>query len=157
MKKIMLFLLSIIIIFSNLSFAVYAEVDQTVVSETTVYFEDGSYMVTSLVVEDTLITRATSTTSGSKKVIIYNANDEKLVELKLSATFSYTGSSATCTNVAPTFTVYNSNWRVTKSTGTKSGNKGIGEFIAKKYTLGINTQTIEETITITCSNTGTLS
>ena len=157
MKKILSVFLAIVFVFSILTVSVFASDDEIVISETIEQLEDGSYLIVSLTEEKTSNLRATSTKTGSKTFTLYNSNDEKLVEMKLTATFSYTGSSATCTNVAPTFTVYNSNWRVTKSTGTKSGNKGIGEFIAKKYTFGINTQTIEESITITCSNTGVLS
>lgn len=158
MKKIISVLLAVLAVFSIFTVSVFAEEQTEIVSETTEYFEDGSYMVTTIEVEDeNSIARATSTKTGSKTVIFYNADDEKMVTVKLTATFSYTGSSATCTNVSPTFTVHNTMWRVTKATGTKSGNKGIGEFTVKKYVLGILTQQKDTTITITCSNTGTLS
>lgn len=158
MKKIISFLLVVITVFSIFTVSVFAKEQKENVFKITEYFEDGSYMVTTLEVENkNSIARATSTKTGSKTVIFYNADDEKMVTVKLTATFSYTGSSVTCTNVSPTFTVHNSMWRVTKATGTKSGNKGIGEFTLKKYVLGILTQQKDTTITITCSNTGVLS
>lgn len=157
MKKFLSLLISFILIFSVLTCPVSAENNYTIVSETTECLENGYYLVTTFVVEDNDVTRATSSKTGSKTVVLYNEDKEAMVTMKLTATFSYTGSSATCTNVSPTFTVHNSYWRVTKSTGTKSGNKGIGEFTAKHYWLGIVTQTKDITITITCSNTGVLS
>lgn len=157
MKKIISFLLAVCVIFSALTVSVFASDDEIVISESTEYFEDGSYMTVTLTEEKNSNIRATSTKTGSKTFTLYNSDDEQLVEMKLTATFSYTGSSATCTNVSPTFRVYNSYWRVTKSTGTKSGNKGIGEFTAKQYVLNVPINTKDVTITITCSNTGTLS
>ena len=157
MKKLLSVFLAVIIIFSTLTVSVFASDDEIVISETTEQFEDGSYLIVTLTEEKSSNLRATSTKTGSKTFTLYNSNDEKLLVMKLTATFSYTGSSATCTNVAPTFTVYNSNWRVTKSTGTKSGNKGIGDFTAKQYVLNVPINTKDVTITITCSNTGVLS
>lgn len=158
MKKILSVLMAVITLFSIFTVCAFAEEKSADVVETTEYFEDGSYVVTTLEVEDeNSMARATSTKTGSKTVIFYNADDEKMVTVKLTATFSYTGSSATCTNVSPTFTVHESTYRVTKATGTKSGNQGIGEFTVKHYFLGVAIQTRETTITITCSNTGTLS
>ena len=157
MKKLLSVFLAVIIIFSTLTVSVFASDDEIVISETTEQFEDGSYLIVTLTEEKSSNLRATSTKTGSKTFTLYNSNDEKVLVMKLTATFSYTGSSATCTNVAPTFTVYNSNWRVTKSTGTKSGNKGIGDFTAKQYVVNVPINTKDVTITITCSNTGVLS
>lgn len=157
MKKVFSIVIVFILLFS-MSLPVFSESEKMVISESIEYLDDGGYIVTTLSVdEECYTTRATVAKTGSKKVVIYNDDDEALVTMKLTATFNYTGTSATCTNVSPTFTVHNSYWRVTKSTGTKSGNKGIGEFTAKHYVLGIPVQTRDVTITITCSNTGVLS
>ena len=157
MKKLLSFVFAIIMIFSISMFSVKAKNKDVCVTEKIEYFEDGSYMITTIEVEKNNIARATSTVTGSKTVEMYSVSDVKMVTLKLTATFSYTGSSATCTNVSPTFTVHDSNYRVTKSTGTKSGNKGVGDFTVKHYVLGVPINTKNVTITITCSNTGTLS
>lgn len=157
MKKTLSLILTIIILlFSTIS--VFAEGEDSIISQTTEYFEDGSYIITILTIEDeNTTTRATSTKSGSKTITIYNSYDEKLVVLKLTATFNYTGSSATCTSAVSTYTLYNSNYKVTSSSGITSGNKGIGNFTVKKYFVGVPIKTMEHTITITCSNTGVLS
>ncbi len=159
MKKIFSLFFTITILFSISSIAVFAENNYSVVSETVEYFNDGSYIITTVTEEDNsnTVARATSTKSGSKSATLYNADDEPLVTMKLTASFSYTGSSATCTSTSTSYTIHNSYWKVTSATSSKSGNKATGEFTAKKYTLGIPTQIRDVTITITCSNTGTLS
>lgn len=158
MKNLLSLILAVITVFSVSSVVVSAKTNDSVISENTEFFEDGSYIVTTLTVEDKdIISKATSTKTGSKTVIIYNANDEKMVTMKLTASFSYTGTSATCTSTSTSYTIHNSYWKVTSATSSKSGNKAIGEFTAKKYTLGIPTQIRDVTITITCSNTGILS
>lgn len=156
MKKAVSLILCVIMMFSVMSVSAFAS-DETVVSETVTYLDDGSYMVTVLTESENLLSRATSTKTGSKTTTLYNSDSEAVVQLKLTGTFSYTGSSASCTASSVSYTVYDSSWKVTSSTASKSGNKAIGDFVSKHYVLLIPVQTIETTITITCSNSGTLS
>ncbi len=156
MKKLISFILIIITMFSVFAVSVSAENNETIVSQSIEYLDNGCYIVTTITIED-MVSRATSTKTGSKTSTAYNADNEKLVEMKLTGTFSYTGSSSTCTNATATYTVYSDRWKVTSATATKSGNKAIGDFVAKRYTLLIPVETLEKTITITCSNTGVLS
>ena len=107
--------------------------------------------------QENFLTRATSTKTGSKTAVLYNSSDEKLVTLKLTGTFSYTGSSATCTSASTSYTIHEDSWSVTSAIASKSGRQAIGNFTSKHYMLGIPIQTRETTITISCSNTGTLS
>lgn len=158
MKKIISIVLCVVCVFSVFSVNVFAETAETVVNETVEYLEDGSYIVTTITEElNSSVARATNTKTGTKKSTLYNSNDEPMVVLKLTATFNYTGSSATCTSASTSYTVYNDNWKVTSATATKSGNKATGNFTSKRYTLLIPVQTINSTVTITCSNSGTLS
>ncbi len=124
--------------------------------ENTIYFEDGSYIVISEVTE-TVIARASYTKGGTKSYTYYDSDGDAQWKATLDAQFTYTGSSATCTSSKITYTVYNSSWKITEATATKSGNKATGDVTAKKYILGIPFRTVEETITITCSANGTLS
>ncbi|MBQ8209512.1 MAG: hypothetical protein IJZ35_02880 [Clostridia bacterium] len=157
MKKILSLVLSLILLSSVCIITAYAD-DSVIVSESIEYLDDGTYVVTTLTVEDdNSVARATSTKTGSKTITLYNSDDEALVTMKLTASFSYTGSSATCISASTSYTIHNSNWKVTSATASKSGNKATGNFTAKKYLLGIPIQTKEHTLTITCSNTGTLS
>ena len=158
MKKAISLILCVLCIFSILTVNIFAETTETVVSETTEYLDNGCYIVTTITEEmNSVVSRATVSKTGSKKAVIYNSDDEPLVTLKLTGTFSYTGSSATCTAASTSYTVHSDNWKVTSAVASKSGNKATGNFTSKRYTLLIPVQTINSTVTITCSNSGVLS
>lgn len=158
MKKIIIYAMLVVMVFSTMSFNVSANSTDAneATTSTVTYFEDGSYLVTTIS-EDSSSTRATNTKSGSKTTTYYSATDEALWKATLKGTFSYTGSSATCTAASETHTVYDSSWKITSATATKSSNKAIGDIVSKRYFIGIPTATVEKTITITCSASGTLS
>lgn len=120
------------------------------------YFEDGSYIVTEIETS-TISTFSTSSTSKTKTSTYYDDNDNKLWTICLAATFSYTGSSATCTKATTSYSIYNSYWKVTKGTASRSGRTATGDFTVKKYVLGVPVKTINKTLTLTCSNTGVCS
>lgn len=155
MKKI-ISLLSVILMIAvlcpNTAFA-----NDEIVTETNVeYFDDGSYIVTELT-ESTITTFATKTVSKSKSSHYYESDNSKAWTVVLSATFNYTGSSATCTSAKTSYTIYNDAWKVTSAVPSKSGNKATGTFTVKKYVLGVPIKTVNRTLTITCSNTGVCS
>ena len=158
MKKVISFLMSIILIISVFSFNALAitETKTHLENKDITYFENGSYIITTIV-EDTTLTRATNTKSGQKTSSYYNSDDEIQWSAVLKGTFTYNGSSSTCTTSNITYTTYVSNWKIPSATATKNSNKAIGNVTAKRYLLGIPVQTIEKTITLTCSATGTLS
>lgn len=120
------------------------------------YFEDGSYIVTELKTSG-ISTFATSTTSKTKYSSYYNSNGGLEWRVYLTGTFTYTGSSATCTKATKSYSIYNDNWKVTSSSASKSGNKATGKFTVKKYAIGIPIKTVNKTLTITCSNSGVCS
>lgn len=158
MKKILSLALAVVTLFSVLSVVAFAQTEEAVVSESVEYLEDGYYIVTTVTEESgNSLARATSTKTGSKSSVLYNSDDEPLVTFKLTGTFTYTGSSANCTMASTSYTIHNSSWRVTAATASRSGNKAIGDFTAKHYTLGVPVSTKNVTITLTCSNTGVLS
>ncbi len=120
-----------------------------------IYLKDGSYLIIELTEE--AISRASNTKSGTKTMSHYNNDNEKLWDATLRGTFTYTGSSVTCTKATITYNIYNDNWKFTSATASKSGNKATGDVIAKQYVLGIPIKTVERKITLTCSASGTLS
>lgn len=158
MKKILSITLAVIIIFFVFPINTYAKYDDIIISQKTEYLDNGFYIIKTLTVESqNNLIRTSSTKTGSKTITIFNSDDEAMVTLKLTASFSYTGTSATCTSVTPSYTIHNSYWKVPTAIGTKNGNTAKGEFTAKKYWLGLLVQTINESTSITCSNTGVLS
>lgn len=154
MKKIVSLLSVILMIAGLCPNTAYA--GEKVETESSIeYFEDGSYIVTRIT-ESTITTFAAKTVSKSKSADYYE-NDTIAWTVTLSATFSYTGSSATCTSAKTSYTIYNDAWKVTSAVPSKSGNKATGTFTVKKYALGIPYKTVNKTLTITCSNTGVCS
>ncbi len=117
-------------------------------------FEDGSYGIVTITVFPAP-TRAS--TSGQKKYTYYNANNVKQWTVYLNGTFTYTGSSATCTAASTSYSINNNTWSVTKAAASRSGATATGSFTVKKYTAGVVTQTVNKTLTLTCSASGTLS
>lgn len=120
------------------------------------YFEDGSYIVTELETSG-ISTFAASTKNYSKSASYYNSDNEKEWTITLSGTFSYTGSSATCTKATKSYKIYDDHWKVTSSSASKSGNKATGNFTVKRYLAGIPIRTVNKSLTITCSKTGVCS
>lgn len=153
MKKI----ISVILVFLFLSsiqlfVLAYAE-DEEVVLKTVETFADGSYGVTTFTV--TSVDRATKT--GEKGYTYYNSSNVAQWTVYIHGTYTYTGSSATCTAASTSYSINNNSWSVTKATASRSGATATGEFTVKRYTLGVVTQTINKTLTLTCSPTGVLS
>ena len=125
------------------------------------YYPDGSYGITTLTISESGNSNPASlraaVTSGTKNYTHYDSNNNALWKVTLTGFFSYTGTSATCTSATTSYVVYDSVWKVTNATASHSGNTATGEFTTKKYVLGIAIQTVNKTLTLTCSPTGTLS
>lgn len=156
MKKIVSVLTSVIIMFS-LSIPAFA-VDNTDNGNTFIeYLEDGSCFITTITVVEEFSNYATNTKTASKSISYKDEDGIVCWSATLYATFRYTGSSATCTESDVTYTVSNSKWKITSATASKSGNTATADVTAKRYTLGIPLETLNRTITMTCSANGTIS
>lgn len=119
-----------------------------------VYYEDGSYVIIELTYKET---RASGTKTASKTYKYYNSDDVEQWRAVLSGTFSYTGSSATCTASSCNVTISNSAWYVVSKSATKSANVAIGEVTIGRKFLGITVDKESATIRITCDANGNLS
>ncbi len=118
--------------------------------------EDGGTLEITLEQQSSL-TRASNTKSGSKTVSKKNANGVVLWSATLTGTFTYDGSKATCTSSKINVSISASTWKVSNKSASKSGNKAIGTFVMKQY---LQSEVIAETpytVTITCSPAGKLS
>lgn len=157
MKKNILvsIILSLAVIVSCFSMPVYAAEEKTVSSTTTEYFDDGSYLVTTIT-EEANNSRATTKTA-SKTATYKNSDGDILWTYKVTGTFSYTGSSSTCTAVSDSYTISNDNWHMSSHSCSKSGNKASGTVTMKYKFLGITANTVSKDLTLTCSATGVLS
>lgn len=152
-KLISIFIITIILLStSTTSFAAnYTDSEIT-------YLADGSYVEIEIKSYDVKASFYATKTKTADKIITYRNSDNELIfDATVTGTFTYTGSSAICTNSTVSYNVYDSKWKITEATASKSGNKALGDITAKRYLLGIPVQTVEQTITLTCSATGALS
>lgn len=119
------------------------------------YFDDGTMLVTSITEE--LTNRSSGTKSAHKSQYYCDSNGNKLWSVTVSGTFTYTGSSSKCTKASVNTTVYNSDWKITNSTASHSGNSATATATAKKYYLSTIISTKPLSVTLSCDKNGNLS
>ena len=149
------FILTIAVMISCFSMPVHAAEEKVVISTVVEYFDDGSYLITTIT-EEVNNSRA-SVKSETKTSTYSNSDGETQWTYTVTGTFSYTGSSSTCTAVSDSYTISNDNWHMSSHSCSKSGNKANGTVTMKYKVLGITTNTISRDVTLTCSATGVLS
>lgn len=134
------------------------DTDETKTTTATQVFADGSYIVVKLhESNETNATRATKTKIGSKDYEYHTSSGDLRWVITVNGTFTYTGSSATCTKSTVSTKIYNDAWKIASATASKSSNKAIVNFTVKRYTLGVVTKTVQDSVTLTCSAKGVLS
>ena len=119
-----------------------------------IYLDDGSYITIELTWSEA---RASGTKTGSKTHRYYNSNGVEEWKAVLRGTFTYTGSSATCTAASCDVTITNTNWYVVSKSATKSGNAAVGELTMGRKFLGITVDKETINMRITCDANGNLS
>ena len=122
--------------------------------ENIIYFEDGSYIVVTL---SEIETRASGTKTGQKTYNYLDGNGEVSWKAVITGTFTYTGSSATCTSSICDVTVYDTAWYVVSRTTGKSGNTATAEVTMGRKYLGITVTKKTLSLKITCDANGNLS
>lgn len=149
MKRFVCCALLVCMLLAMLPFTAYA-------SETTedvIYFEDGSYLTISIT---TTPMRASGTKNGSK-TYTYNYDGGSAWKATLSGSFSYTGSSATCTSSSVSMSVYDSAWYTVSKNADKSGASATGSIIMGRKALGVTVEKIPYSLKLTCDANGNLS
>ena len=86
-----------------------------------------------------------------------NAQGTTMFSVTVTGTFTYTGSSSTCTKSIASATSKNANWKISSKSASKSGNKATAKATAKRYVDGTAVETQNCTVTLTCSLNGSLS
>ncbi len=117
------------------------------------YLENGDYIKTTISwVENS--TRSTKTAEKTKEHVSANGNVFWTVTVR--GTFTYNGSTSSCTAVSHSTTAPSSYWTIKSSSSSKSGNKATAKATA---TLRVGSTSSDETmsVTLTCSANGTLS
>ena len=117
--------------------------EEIIIEERLTGYDDGSS-----------VSRATQTKSASKDFLIKNSDGNVVATYTLNGTFSYNGSSATCTKASYSTSVSNIFWSFSSASATKSGSSAKGAFTAKCV---FPSKTISKNVTLTCSKNGTIS
>ncbi len=150
MKRKISILLLLVMIFSMVPFRAKAEQSH----EDIVFLEDGSYIVTSILEVQSRVTGS----KGGSKTSTYYANDGTLQwQATLTASFSYNGTSATCTTSNCSVTVHNSEWYTVSKNASKSGNTAMTTVTMGRKVLGITVDKDTIDIALSCDKNGNLS
>lgn len=150
MKRLLTLLVTICLLFS-LPFHSSAASDT---DKNIIYLNDGYYII---VTTESIDTRATNTKSGSRSFDCYNSNNELEWKAVLSGTFTYNGTSATCTASSCNTTIYNTNWYEISNTASKSGSTASATVTMGRKFLGITIEKETHTISLSCDKNGVLS
>ena len=117
------------------------------------YFEDGSYLVTTIT-EDTM-TRASGTKTGTKTANYYS-NGKVMWSVAVTGTFTYTSTSAKCTKSSVSTTCPGSTWKISSKSASKSNNIATAKATAKQYQSGVCIFTKTVTVSLGCGANGVL-
>lgn len=151
--RFLFFMTALIMSLSTLFLPMQAAADDFSTTEI-VKFEDGSYLE---IITEQIDMRTSYTKSGSKTYNFRNKNNEIEWKAVHSASFTYTGSSATCTSASCTVTTYSNDWYVVSKSTTRSGNTSTTQLTMGEKVLGVTISKPSYTITLSCDANGNLS
>lgn len=119
-----------------------------------VYFDDGSYMTVEVIANGM---RASGTVTGNKSSTYYDSDGTVKWKAVLTGSFTYTGSSATCTTASVNTTVYDSSWYTVSKSASKSGNTASASVTMGRKVAGVTVAKASADMTLTCDANGNLS
>lgn len=158
MKKFTTFMLLIAVTLTLTGYNESAYAKEIPESNETIYISDDLYIECMITEKSPLSTYSTSKSKTVSKIYtLKTSSDKSLVSFKLTGTFTYNGSTSSCTSATYSTTIYDDTWKFTSKSASKSGNTATGKFTAKKYLLIIPIQTVTKTITLTCDKNGNIS
>lgn len=149
MRRFFSFILSAILLFSMAGTVFASENSTTEI----VYLEDGGYLIIETV---QTMSRSANTTSGFTRITCNTDSGNTEWRAILTGTFTYDGTTATCTESTVTTYVYANNWYEVSKTAGKSGNTATGSVTMGRTVLGITVAKEAYNMTLTCSPNGTL-
>ena len=150
MKRAVSILMLVFFLFGALPMAGAAEA----VSEERIELGDGYYLIAETFQSGV---RASKSVSGSKPYTCYDGAGTALWKVTLYGTFTYTGSSATCTASSISTTIYENSWSTGSKSASKSGSKATGSATMKQSSNGSTVRTVPVSLSLSCSASGTLS
>lgn len=119
-----------------------------------IYLENGCYITIEITESPE---RASASKSGTKNYVYRSNSGNELWRASLRGTFTYTGTSATCTASSCTTTVTDTAWYEVSKNASRSGASAIGEFVMGHKILGITINKETVNMSLTCDANGNLS
>lgn len=150
MKRIAYFLLVTIFMMCWMAFpGSAAERKQEIIQ-----FEDGSYAIVEVT---TTGARAAKSVNGSKQYTYCDSDGVAQWKAVLNGSFTYTGSTATCTSSSCSITIYISDWYTISKNASKSGNVASCSVTMGKKVLGVVVDKMSANLSLKCDANGNLS
>ena len=150
MKKVVSCLILVAIMVSVFALSCFAaEVENNVT-----YFEDGSYIIDTIEMSGG---RASGSIQGTRTKSYYDNSGNLDWKAVLTGTFTYNGTSATCTSSSVSVTIYDSSWYTISKSATKSANVASASVTMGCKILGVTYNKVTTPITLTCDANGNLS
>lgn len=154
MKKVIATLVAFVLILSMFPIQI-ANASQEPELLEIIRYEDGSYLEITL--EAAPQTRASGSLTKTKNYTFTNSNGVAEWKISLTGSFTYTGTTSTCTAASCNVTIYQSNWSAASKSASKSGNTAYGTArILRKY-LGVTVSDKTYNLTLTCDKNGNVS
>lgn len=125
------------------------------VHRSVIYYSDGSRDEITLELMPQGKERSTITASKNREH--YTSSDVLVWRVKLTATFTYNGTSSSCTNAYTTVNFYESGWSTVTNTTNYSGNTATNTVVLAKKILGITVPMANVNLSLSCDKNGNLS
>lgn len=148
MKQVLCTVITLMLVFCILPVSVFASENEII------YLDDGSYIVVETITSGI---RASGSVSGGKQYTHYDSDGSSNWKAVLNGSFTYTGSSATCTSSSMNVTIYDSDWYVISKSASKSGNKATGSVTMGEKSGGVTVTRVPVNLTLSCDANGNLS
>lgn len=152
-KRLLSVLLLMLIIVSIVPTEVFA-VEQITVSEETILFEDGSRLQITIFESST---RASGTKTGYAQCLYSGSDGAAEWRAILTGTFTYNGTTSTCTASSCSVTIYDNSWYNISKSASKSGNTATATVTMGLKVLGVTVSKPTYNLTLTCDKDGNLS
>ena len=152
MKKFICLILLATMLLTALPFGASAA-QETQTNDNIIYMDDGSYIVIEI---SENLSRST-TVKNTKTYTYYSSSGNEEWKAVLSGTFTYNGTTSTCTASSFDVTITNTNWYLASQTVGKSGNSATVEYTMGRKFLGITVDKRALSMTLTCDTNGNFS
>lgn len=150
MKKIVLALLSVCMIFATLT--CINAIGSTNESVSVEYFEDGSYVID----EDSSGVALLATRTTKSKTSTYYASDGTAQwYIKVTGTFTSRNGVTECIDASVVAEVYSSDWKIARKSASYAGRTAVATAAVNQLLNGAVVNTLVCSLTLTCSSAGT--